>query len=338
MAEQYTGTGQVSVNVAADYKQAWFAFLSPDFYYVGYGKRGNDMNLGMNKGTAVQWDRPDLLPVATTPIPEFETPAPLSRFTTSPLTATIDWYGDHLLHSDRMALVALNKSILSKMRDVQTVQYKDTMDQLCRDTLLAGSQVRYANGATRPEVNTVMDAGDLDFVFNKMRRANAPLVTKRVNPSQLVGTVGLDPAYLIFAHIDLEETFKGLTGWVPISQYANPASALPGEIGRYRYGRVICSTNGKIWESGGATGGSNVRQTDASKADVYGVVVMAAEAFGETQLAGKGMEYIVKPATSGGAENPHNQRGSAAWHQATVFTRLQEARLYRIECAAPALT
>jgi N4-gp56 family major capsid protein len=337
MADQYTGTGQVSVNVEGEYKQAFLSFLQPNYYYTGFGKSGGDFDLKMNSGTKVTWDRPTLLPAATTPIPEYVTPAPLAQFSTTPVSATIAWYGDHLRHSDRMALVALNRGLLAKMREMQVVQHRLTMDTLCRDAICAGTQKRFANGSAITDVNTVMDTGDLDFCLNALQRTDVQPVQKKINPSQLVGTLGLREAYVALGHTDLEQTIKGISGFVAVTQYAAPGQALPGEVGAYRGIRFVLSSNGKINLAGGATGGSNVRSSDSSHADVYQLIIFGQDFFGETKLAGKGLNVIVKPAGSSGSEDPHNQRGSCAWNQAAVYTILDNARGICIYAAAPTI-
>lgn len=345
MADVYTGTGNVTTTISAQYKQAWLSFLTPDFYYVGFGKRGGDMDVSMNSGKTVQWDRPDLLPVATTPIPEYETPAPLSRFSSTPLTATIDWYGDHIMHADRAVKIALNKSILSKMREVQVQQYKNTMDQLCRDVLAAGGNHLYANDDGTPtlaEVNTLVTKADFDYVAEQLRTADVPFITKRVNPSQLVGTKGIDPCYIAICHTELESTIIAacnttLAEFVPVTEYAAPGTAMPGEFGKYKHIRFISTSNGKKRASYGGTG-TACRETNSTNADVYTISIFGEGAYGETKLGGKGFEYIVKAPGDGGSEDPHNQRGSAAWHQATVFTVLQTARLWNIHTGAAPLS
>lgn len=341
MADVYSGTSNVSVNVSGQYKQAFLAFLTPEFYYTGFGKKGGDMNLSLNSGTTVTWDKPALLPVATTAIPEYETPQPLSYFSTTAVTATIAWYGDHIMHSDRMVLVALNKGILAKMREVQVQQYRNTMDQLCRDVLVAGDNVVYANGTGRTDVDkagimsTALGLAALYGAVNDLRRTDVPFITRRVNPSQLVGTVGLEESYIALGHVDLDYDIRQMTGFKSVVEYAQPGTAQPGEIGKVGQVRFILSSNGKIWASGGHTDITtpSTRSTNSTNADVYGIVVLGADAYGEVLLGGKGFEYIVHAPGSSGSTDPHNQRGSAAWHQAAVYKILDQSRLTRIECA-----
>lgn len=333
MPDVYTGTGQVQVNVAGDYQQAFLDFLSAEYHYAGFGKREN-MDLRPNSGTQVTWERPNVLAAAITPIPEYVTPAG-SQFSTSPITAVIAWYGDHLPHSERMAQVAVNRNILQKMKEVQVDQHRKTMDTLAREVLCGGTAVRYASGTSTATVDTVLDATDLDYALNRLARNDVPRITKKVTPSQLVGTVPLREAYIGICHVDMEQTLKGLTGWADVSTYAQPGSALPGEIGMYRGQiRFIATSNGKTVEDEAnnavPAGGQTIRTT-ATKTIVYSTIIFGRDYYGQTKLGGKDLEVIVKAPGSSGSADPFNQRGSVAWKQPAVFTRLDNIRAVRIE-------
>lgn len=338
MADIYTGTANVSVNVSGDYAQAFLAFLTQkQFFYVGFGKKGGDMDLARNSGTTKTWDRPELLPVATTPLPEYETPNPLGVFSTTPVTATIVWYGDHLNHSDRMVRVALNKKLLSQMRAVQVLQYKKTMDTLSRDVLVAGDNVQYTDGSSRAEVATAVADADVNGVVNDLWRNEVPFITKRITPSQLVSTVGLEEAYFAIGHIDLDKDVRALAGFQSVITYAQPSAAQPGEIGKTGKVRWILTSNGKIWAGAGADVTGTYRNNNddgdgTGHGDVYGIVIFGDEAYGEMLLAGKGFEYIVHAPGEAGSTDPHDSRGSAAWHQAATYKILEQARIWRIEC------
>lgn len=77
----------------------------------------------------------------------------------------------------------------------------------------------------------------------------------------------------------------------------------------------------------GASAGSN-------GSAVYCSIMVGEGAYGETKLEGAGLEFIVKPVTSGGADNPLNQRGSAGWKMAHVAKRLVEQYIVRCEHSA----
>ena len=53
--------------------------------------------------------------------------------------------------------------------------------------------------------------------------------------------------------------------------------------------------------------------------------------YGTTEIAGGGLELIVKPLDSGGSSDPLDQRASVAWKATRAAVRLQEAYMVRIE-------
>ena len=70
---------------------------------------------------------------------------------------------------------------------------------------------------------------------------------------------------------------------------------------------------------------------------VYSTLIYGADAFGSIELAGGGsnVQIIVKDASSGGAENPLNQRGSVAWKVKGFCTViLQDDFIIRVESGA----
>ena len=76
-----------------------------------------------------------------------------------------------------------------------------------------------------------------------------------------------------------------------------------------------------------------IAPTDAGAAgrDVYVTLVMGADAYGVTEVAGGGLQHIVKQLGSAGTGDPLNQRATAGWKATKVAERLVEEYLVRIE-------
>jgi N4-gp56 family major capsid protein len=334
-AELWTGLGPVPAEIQGFFDQTLLDNLPPDFVYMGYGLR---RNIPANSGRSITWDRPNLLTVNTTAIPEYTTPEG-QQFSTSYVQATIAEYGTHVPFSRRATHLGLIRDLTGKIRDVLSVNKKDTFDQLTRDALVAGTQVRYANGAGRTEVNTSIEIADIAYAVNLLNRANAKPISKRVEPSTGVGTRAINPAYLAFGHWDLFKDLSdlGTTYWLDAADYPDSSSRYPNEVGTIRNVggrdvRVILSSNGKIWPSTGADS-TGLRETTDTKSDIYALVIIAEGAYIETSINGKGQGVIVQPLGSGGAEDPFRQRGSIAWADYYVATIADDARIVRIECA-----
>lgn len=84
---------------------------------------------------------------------------------------------------------------------------------------------------------------------------------------------------------------------------------------------VTCADNAVIYPG----------EAGADGRDVYGTIVLGANAYGITELTGGGLEYIVKQLGSAGTADPLNQRATAGWKSTKVAKRLVEQYMVRIE-------
>ncbi len=68
--------------------------------------------------------------------------------------------------------------------------------------------------------------------------------------------------------------------------------------------------------------------------DVYATLIMGDNAYGTTELAGGGLQHIVKQLGSAGTADPLNQRATVGWKATKAAARLVEAFMVRIETAS----
>ena len=67
---------------------------------------------------------------------------------------------------------------------------------------------------------------------------------------------------------------------------------------------------------------------------VYSTLILGADAYGVTEIAGGGLQHIVKQLGSAGTADPLNQRSSAGWKATKVAERLVEPYMVRVETAS----
>ena len=72
-------------------------------------------------------------------------------------------------------------------------------------------------------------------------------------------------------------------------------------------------------------------EAGAKGRDVYSTLILADNAYGVTEIAGGGLEHIVKQLGSGGTEDALNQRATVGWKATKTAERLVEAFMRRIE-------
>ena len=72
-------------------------------------------------------------------------------------------------------------------------------------------------------------------------------------------------------------------------------------------------------------------EAGAEGRDVYGTLIMGANAYGVTEVTGGGLQHIVKQLGSAGTADPLNQRATAGWKAIKVAERLVENYMIRLE-------
>ena len=72
----------------------------------------------------------------------------------------------------------------------------------------------------------------------------------------------------------------------------------------------------------------------SSGRDVYATIVLGENAYGVTELAGGGLQHIVKQLGSGGTADPLDQRATVGWKATKAAVRLMEPFMVRIETAS----
>ena len=273
------------------------------------------------------------LAVATTALTEGTTPAGSSLAKTD-VTVTISQYGDYITVSD-VASWASRDSVLTEAAEVLGEQAGQSIDQVYRDVLVAGTAVTYSNGTARTAVNTVLAAAALNKAVRALKVQNAKFFTRMVKPSSGVGTTPIRVAFWAIVHPDTEFDLEGISGYIGRAEYPGGTDAMdPYEIGAYKRNiRFVSSTAGKKFAGGGAAGGSSVKETSAL-ADVYATLIFGKEAYGIVPLSGHSLENIVKPLGSAGSADALDQRATSGWKAATAAVILNDNFMQRIEAAA----
>lgn len=271
--------------------------------------------------STIKFRRYSNLVAATTPLTEGITPSG-SQLSVTDIPAVVQQYGDFVTLTDVIDYESVDP-VYMEAGEVLGDQAGDTLDQLTRDILNAGTSVTYGGNATAtsevatgdPITNTLVNAAVLTLKNN-----NAKRMKRMVDPSTGYNTNPLDSAYVAIVHTNLSATIKGFTGFVKIESYASKADIMPGEFGYFNNVRFIETTNGKIFSGEGA-----------AAIDVYSVLILAENAYGTTRISGEAMKNIIKPIGSAGTADPLNQRATTGWKATFVAKILNNDYLHRIE-------
>lgn len=280
-------------------------------------------DIPMNNSDIIKFRRYSNLSVATTPLTEGVTPTG-SQLSKTDISATLNWYGDFVTLTDKLTMET-EDPIRMETNEILADQAGDTLDQLCRDIIVAGTSVIYtaANtlrsqvAATQVLTSTMIDTAEETLKANKAR-----WMTNFVDPSTGIATQPLPPCFIGINHVYTTKTLRAMTGFVKVELYANSTGRMDGEIGKYGNTRFIETVNAKVFTGAGAAG-----------IDVYATLILAKYAYGTTRMAGAAMQNIVKELGSGGANDPLNQRQTSGWKASFTAIILNDAFMVRLEHA-----
>lgn len=278
------------------------------------------------ESNVIKFRRYALLSAATTALSEGVTPSG-SQLSITNITGTVAQYGDFITLTDFLQITTLDP-ILTEMASVLGQQAGNTLDQLARDVMVAGTTVQYASTATtRATVTAAMLLNESEFTeaVRTLQGNNAEKITSMVNPSDGFNTQPLMPSYVAIISEKTHHDLKKESNWTKAAEYPSTQTLMPGEVGSLDEVRCVMTTNAKIFSAAGA-----------NSIDVHATMVLAANYYATTAISGSAMKNIIKPLGSGGTTDPLNQRSTTGWIATFVAIRLNETFAVRIEHAVGA--
>jgi N4-gp56 family major capsid protein len=207
-----------------------------------------------------------------------------------------------------------------------------------------GTNVVYANGSQRTDITTVMQLPKLRQVARVIEAAHGKHITSRLAAGVNFGTSAVQAAYLVFIHTDLESDARDLAGFVPLAKYGSMKPVHEREIGSVEQFRFVTSPYFKPFLQAGAVAAAGtvlsngLPSSGANASDVYPVMVVAQDAWGQVAL--KGMDAIdptYLPAKQKTHANPMGMFGYVGANFWKNAVRTNENWMVRLEVAAKAL-
>jgi len=278
-------------------------------------------DLPKNAGQTIKFRRYGNLSAATTALTEGITPAG-SDLSITDVVATPLQYGDFLVLTDKLLFTTLDP-VLTEAGEILGDQAGDTLDQLTRDVMVAGSTVQYASTATqRTEITAAMKltAAEVREAVMTLQENKAKPIMRMIDPNDSYGTVALGACFVGIIHPRTLRDLKADTAFIPVQKYPNQSDVMNGEKGAVDEVRFVMTPNAKVFTGGGD-----------SSADVYATMILARDFYGISRVAGEALRNIIKPLGSAGTSDPLEQRATSGWKATFVAKRLNEAFAVRIE-------
>jgi len=291
--------------------------------YFAHTKFGQVRDIPRNGGTnVIKFRRYGNLSAATTSLSEGITPAG-SELSITDVTATVAQYGDFITITDVIDYESKDP-VLVEAAEILGDQMGDTIDQLTRDVLAAGSVVTYVGDTSRAGITTtdLITATEVRKAVRTLKNAKARRVTRMINASTGIATEPVSAAYIGIVHPDTTYDLQDETGWVPVEKYSSTMKVMENEVGKLNDVRFVETTNAKVFSGAGA-----------GAIDVYATIIIGMDAYGITRISGEAVRNIIKPLGSAGSSDPLDQRATSGWKATFVAKILNDAFMVRLEHA-----
>lgn len=260
------------------------------------------------------------------------------------VTCTLQQYGIVYRHSDRVS------DMYEDDIPDQQVQFTGEgmgllLEKVRYGVLKAGTNVFRAGGAaTRALTNAKISGTAMQNVARSLSANLAKKMTRILAPSQNVGTTSIEAAFIAVCHSDLESDWRALNGFTHISDYGTREAMHENELGSYQQFRVVTSPHLNPYPAAGTTAAADTILTNGAKntggagnADIYPIIIMGEEAYGDVMLRGIGAikPFHKKPGETSDSD-PLGQRGHVGAKTYFTAARLNEFHMavYEVACSA----
>lgn len=270
------------------YSKYLLKLMQAALVHTQFGKKDS---IPKNGGTTIEYRMFSSFPKVTEPLTEGVTPDGIPMQVAT-VTKSLDQYGAYSSHSDKLVLTAID-NIIAEATEKHAESAVLSLDTITRNELNGGTNVVYAaKDGTRATSRAQLTAAhkltyaDVSFMATMLKRNNAPKI---------------DGSYIAIIHPDVAQDIMTDDRWIDVQKYKNPENIYNGELGKLHNVRFIESTEALCTKEG------------ANGAGVYSTLFLGKDAYHVIDVAGAGVEIIVKPASSGGTADPLEQRSTVGW-------------------------
>ena len=270
----------------------------------------------LNKFGSHEWRRYEAMSAVTSALTEGTTPAEQAAPTLTLVTATPSFYGAYIAHTDELDLTIIDP-LIAEFSDILGEQAGLSIDTLSRNALTAGASKLYSAEQT---ARTNLAVGSHEISYTDLLLALATLMGNNALPQE-------NGMYPVIIHPDTWATLYGDATFVAMFQQESSRDAnsplRSGYVGTFLNCEFYVSANSREYVDGGV-GTADVYSMLFIGRNAYGIAGMGELDFNEVDAAGveglpltgqaiRPVEVIVKTVGSAGADDPINQRGTAAW-------------------------
>lgn len=308
MALLTTATGTLSDEMKTFYDKVLLTRTVPKLVHARFGQQ---KTIPMHAGRIIEFRKFSGLAVATTPLVEGVLFTSLKDLTVTATTATVSQYGDAVGFSDLVSTTTIDP-LLTEASEILGEQAGETIDEVVRDVVAAGTTIVYVG--TRTARNQIT-ASDTITPADVLRIA----LQMELNRARKI-----DGAWQAITHPRVIYDLMRTQEWRDAQNYHQTGRIFTGEVGELYGVRFWTTDKAKFFADAGSP----------ATVDVYSVLVFGQEAFGVVNLAGgHNLQTVFQPLGSAGTADPLKVNSTMGWKATFGVKRLQEGFMLRYECA-----
>lgn len=194
-------------------------------------------------------------------------------------------------------------------------------------------------GTTTGTVNGTLSLNLLRKVTRSLKQNHAKQITSILAPSANFATAPVEASYLVFCSTDMEPAIRDLPGFKHVSEYGQRKVVHEQEIGSVESFRFVLSPELAATINGGAAvGATGMFSTGGSNIDIYPVLVVGEDVWGQVALRGSdSIDVTWIPPGQKDKNDPLGQRGYIGAKTYMVATVLNNGWGSLIWAGTPAL-
>ena len=253
---------------------------------------GQKVMIPKGRTKTITWDRLSPLPKATKPLTEGITPKG-STINITRITAQPQQYGNYVSYTDSFDFFKHDPSPeVLKMNELLARNAAETLDDITKDVLAAGTNVLYAGGAaSRAAMTSGLTVTDIRKAVNQLKRNKA---------------VPFDDGYYVaIVHPDVVFDIQSDDNWKKPHEYVDSKNIYKGEIGELYGVRFVETPDAKMFR--GTDLATNRSELTVQRVDVSGKKIYVMEDLSSSEASAlasraiivNGFIYTVSSATAG---------------------------------------
>ncbi len=227
------------------------------------------------------------------------------------ITVQINQYSCLYAYTDKTA--ELYEDDIPKPMMKQAGQRMGLVKELVSYGILKASTNKfYAGGTSRATVDATVTLNRLRNITRSLEANRADQITEVLKASENYNTSPVESGFLVFVDTDMAHDIREIEGFTKAAEYGEVGmKAHPRELGAVDEYRFITSPElGPALASGAAVGTTGLVSAASVNVDVYFMIIVAEDAWGDVALRGlDGFSLTHLPHSKKDKQDPLGQRG-----------------------------